>query len=784
MRRILVITSVFALTLATLAALAAALFGSEAVAVAAKDYGYRAMIENRLGRVAPDRPLVVWMGDSTIASNPGNSSWPHRVAERLGDGVENAVLMLLGADPFHHYFVMGRALQERPDVVVLVVNLRFFKRRPGSRLDLSSYIPTAELARALTLPIEERDLTIPEMLLFRILRCQSGRTLWYFGHGLRRQVRAATSWSALEPDPEPLPNVPDWVGAEDRDAMVRLALSDFATPIDAGNAVARMLGAAVDLAARGGAAPLVVVSAVPWQMQPETGWYDAAAFARHIAALREIVERSGGELLDLHQLPGEDVFRDPLGHFLPAGNEAMAVRVEPQVRRLLPDSPRSMRPGLDAPRIRAQAASAVLAEPATQRRIDTRMAQERKVTEAAKQLAPYRLLRMQVQRERTVHGDEPVPERIPSPPLTARPRHVQVVYVARQPDVSECAARVVKLAVAPVRLDEVAETEIANAVGTQVAQPHERARPGRSPEQAIGVVAEALQGRPLVRRAQAGQPRHPALPAVPRLPGMVDGTARHQAAHAVADENDLRIARLAREELCETGAVGRDPQARVVAEIGDLGVQMPSRPRAEARVLRTPPALLVHAEPVDEDDESPRSAFPLPGADEAHGQRIGAARFLVEVPEHPVEGTLHVQQGGRLWSAASEAAADRGDVAHAGEAEPDSAVDAALQHISAQPCDGIAGGVHLLHQRRDLAAEVARELDRGGEVAKRSRGAGLGQDGGPHPFPPGCERTAPGGAAWAALRSASKSARRAPTRSCRSGRASQSALRPQKSPPL
>lgn len=332
MRRLLAIALGFLLTAALVVGGAAALFFDEAVARGRERHVDRERLLRRIERQHPELPLVVWLGDSTILSYPGRASYPKLIQQRQQGEIENLLVAQLGLDFFHYYYLMGPILDLDPDLVVVVANLRSFvrDRRLGSRVDLASLIPASELWRAARLPLQHRDLTLPRLLLLRMLRSERAAELLYFADGLRQAAWEAPLWgrlgeSARPPPPaewDPLREVP----------LDRLMLMKYNRPIHPSHPVVEMMEATVEMASRRGVPVLVFASPLPYTEFAEDGWYDPAVFGARIDVLRKAVERGGGALLDLHRLVPGDGFFDFMGHFNASGHGRIARRLEPLIR--------------------------------------------------------------------------------------------------------------------------------------------------------------------------------------------------------------------------------------------------------------------------------------------------------------------------------------------------------------------------------------------------------------------------------------------------------------------
>jgi len=306
--------TLLALALVLVAALCALLLAGPFAAALERGrarHHYREAFETQLERRHPERRLVVWMGDSTLWRQGDAIPYPRLVDRALGPEIETLLLRLPGLDAYHYYYLMGRALDEEPELVVLTANLRMFDPAGAARLnDLASHVPAGELTRALQLPLGQRGLTKPALLGAQLLHSGLVRHLYFVLDGLRGG---------------PLPGA----GAP------RPKLADYAGPIDAASPVLQMLAAAVEMATRRGARVLVVVAPLPVARLEAAGLHDAEKFRAKIDLLRRSVEVRGGELFDLHDAISAEGFSDDSGHLVAAGHERAAGMLRRHVARAL-----------------------------------------------------------------------------------------------------------------------------------------------------------------------------------------------------------------------------------------------------------------------------------------------------------------------------------------------------------------------------------------------------------------------------------------------------------------
>jgi hypothetical protein len=277
----------------------------------------------------PADSLLVWMGDSTMISKSDNLAYHIRVSNALRPKVESLTRTRPGLTFYHFYLLMGDVLEFEPDVIVANLTLRLMDPSLGHPVEgLTSSIPTAELARALTLPFNGIGLTIPHLLLKRLLRFPWFEQAYYFLTGLRDRFHDASFWPAgkgrLTAMRFPLPDGPD-----------KPNFAAYDHEISRTDPMVRMIAATVALAVRNGVEMLVMVSPIPWQRLHEFDLYDRQRTDRRIQIIRGVVEAAGGRLIDLHALLTRDEFRDSLGHVTSFGNEKIKRKLLPVVHRML-----------------------------------------------------------------------------------------------------------------------------------------------------------------------------------------------------------------------------------------------------------------------------------------------------------------------------------------------------------------------------------------------------------------------------------------------------------------
>ncbi len=348
MRRVSGIAATFLVAVAMVTWTAARRLGAGAVAVGRDLYSHRDILRAHVVRRFPDRPLVVWLGDSTIVTM-GRPSYPELIGALVGrsEPVESRVVALPGLDFFHFYFLLGPVLDLRPDVVVLLAHLRMFNLPAGRTFnDLASLLPARELLATTRLPLQQHGLTLPGLLLARCLRAPAGEEALYFFEGARALFQEAGFWDGLGPNGvTPLAALRNLVRVQSQ------TLAGYDVALSPRQPTVRMMGAAVAMAVRGGARTVVVASPVPYDVLARRGWYDADVYRERIGVLGATVERSGGTLIDLHDALARAEFADQSGHYNEEGTAHLAALLAPVIRDALHDGaghPTAARPAVAA----------------------------------------------------------------------------------------------------------------------------------------------------------------------------------------------------------------------------------------------------------------------------------------------------------------------------------------------------------------------------------------------------------------------------------------------------
>ena len=315
--------------LAAAVGLLAALSWETLVAVGERELDHRPAALADPQRETPELPLAVFLGDSTFL--PGYA-YPRLLAKKLRDRAELQSFWWEGFEPFHHYLLLGRALELEPEAVVIVAQTRvFWRHEPLWYADLLTLVPPRELPRAVLLPFHERGISIPRLVLASLLGTlrETGDAWLHAFVGARQRaqqipgLRWLVPWRAPSADPRMLSKL-----RQER-------FQRYGLPIFEGHPAVEALAATVEQAVRGGARTLVLVSPIPVERLKRADLYDAETFAKRVDVIRRAVERKGGELLDLHAILREDDFSDEFGHMTESGARRMVLVLDPWLRNAL-----------------------------------------------------------------------------------------------------------------------------------------------------------------------------------------------------------------------------------------------------------------------------------------------------------------------------------------------------------------------------------------------------------------------------------------------------------------
>ncbi|HWP65495.1 MAG TPA: hypothetical protein VNO26_06255 [Candidatus Limnocylindria bacterium] len=329
---------VFGIVLSFLLALAlagwalAVSVGPRALADGIELYQYRQYFDRILGDTAPraTRPMVVWLGDSTIMGGE-RPSYPQLLRGQLHrKNADSLVIAGAAFDPYIYYFAVGRVIERlNPSVVIMVAHLAAFSPRGSARIfrynDLSSYITPAQLPRAFLLPLAERELSPARLLLAQALNFDGPKRIFFGAEGLRELYAKAPFWAALGP-----PRPPRVFNPRMRDT-----LTSYNVRVSRRQPTVRMLEAAVRVVTEAGRVAMVIATPIPHEALATRAWHDPAKMQQGFDVLREVVEGAGGMFVDLHRLLPQREFADYGGHFAATGAQHMSYAVWPMVREAL-----------------------------------------------------------------------------------------------------------------------------------------------------------------------------------------------------------------------------------------------------------------------------------------------------------------------------------------------------------------------------------------------------------------------------------------------------------------
>jgi hypothetical protein len=302
-------------------------------------YRYRNLLDAFLRESGPAaRPLVVWLGDSTIMAFR-RKSYPQLLRPRLLEqGVDSRVIALPGMDAYAHYFLSGRVLELDPVMVVIVAHLPGFLPKGSKRTftynDTCSYLLPSQLPGTFLLPLAERQLSPARVLLAQSLNFEIPKRIFYTAEGARLLYQRAPFWSALGP-----PRPPAFF-----DPSALRALGGYNVELSRRQPTVRMLEATVRAVTEAGRVALVVAAPIPHEAMQQEPWYDAARIQRRIDVLRDATRDAGGTFVDLHQLLRRVEFADFGGHLTPDGALRVSNMVWPFVREGVRRAARSSRP--------------------------------------------------------------------------------------------------------------------------------------------------------------------------------------------------------------------------------------------------------------------------------------------------------------------------------------------------------------------------------------------------------------------------------------------------------
>jgi hypothetical protein len=226
----------------------------------------------------------------------------------------------------------------------MIANLRALMPEGGvarGLSDLTAEIQWQDMPRTLALPYYIRGMTAPRLLLARALNTELGEDVFLTFEGVRRDAQDAEAFQWLgpaEPSMTPSENFMHFVAFNDR------LLRAFDRPLGRANPLMDFASATIRKLTDAGATVLVIVTPVPWERGVAASYFDDARFDGRIAMLRDVVETSGGRLIDLHRALATKYFRDLDCHFTAEGAAEMAKLIGPDIQRIV-TAPAGAEPG-------------------------------------------------------------------------------------------------------------------------------------------------------------------------------------------------------------------------------------------------------------------------------------------------------------------------------------------------------------------------------------------------------------------------------------------------------
>jgi hypothetical protein len=298
-------------------------------------YEYRVLLEEQVESARSAD--VVWLGDSTIMSLVGHLEYPELFATQVlaRRRLRSADVAVPGLDFFGYYALVGPIVESKPRVVVLIANLRLLDPHGMSpRADLVSFVPVAELPRLLTLPFASRGVTVPGILLARLLRMGPVADALFLFEGARRRIADAEWWNILGPM-SPTSQAWSYYAVRQRDMLRRVM--EYRRAVGPRHPMMRFARATVDTAVRHGVRPVVIVTPVPFTALRRLAVLDRDRIARTVETLRSVVTAAGGTFVDLHAALRDADFADAEGHFTEDGAQHMADMVRLPIAMALGD---------------------------------------------------------------------------------------------------------------------------------------------------------------------------------------------------------------------------------------------------------------------------------------------------------------------------------------------------------------------------------------------------------------------------------------------------------------
>lgn len=286
----------------------------------------------------PDQHRVAFLGDSMVVGYRAGQTVPERLQTILDRGpvagrFHVEAVAAPGMGPFDFYFIADRVAAVSPDQVILPVNLTAFSkswRETFSRPQLAGFLPPRRLPQALSLPMDWIGLTADRVLGYFTVVQLGGAESW--AELSRKQVRVGTARSSLSR------RVGDrWGGgaeAQLAEETLRYFKERFRVAggerlsaealleryeavlrgVDPDDPTLRLLTATLEIFAQAGIDVLVYANPTNVEHIERVGASNPQALARSLAEIERTVTAAGARWIDLHDLVGDDGFRDGAGH--------------------------------------------------------------------------------------------------------------------------------------------------------------------------------------------------------------------------------------------------------------------------------------------------------------------------------------------------------------------------------------------------------------------------------------------------------------------------------------
>ena len=205
----------------------------------------------------------------------------------------------------------------------------------------------------------------------------------------------------------------------------------------------------------------------------------------------------------------------------------------------------------------------------------------------------------------------------------------------------------------PVVVEQAAVAQVGDPRAPDLPEMGERERIRADAQRRLNEVPGAFPRRSVMRRAQEHDRPDEPRPGVPGLDRVEEGASRHESAHAVGHDHQLRrpdgsVREKRFEKPVELASAGRDVTPRVVAQVDRRQAEV-ALERGAVVVPLVVPAGVVHAEAVRQQHEPSRGLREVSGESprirrerltvppQAHRDRQGIAAFLEVVAKDAVE---------------------------------------------------------------------------------------------------------------------------------------------------